>query len=215
MHLKCLVLATIFSTAAASAQCELLKAKQASVMCSSASALAKLGLPEGGSRDTGDHVPASIAKTARDGGCTDFPAGHVVILEKARRHTSIVRTDSLSGDGVMMEAYVANIDFIPFIPPHDAFDDVVQARCPGLMEGIAAAEEPPAADFIASLQPSLRASVNKTLDQDCGADGNCLGRNRPAEIYRRHLEGRWAQFLCSHPSSAVEPNDRSATPLSN
>ena len=212
MRLKCLVLVTMFSTAAASSQAALLMAERASVMCTSATALAKLGLPGGGSRDSASPIPPSIASIVRSGNCTDFPAGHVVILERARLHTSIVRTDSLSGDGVMMEAYIANIDYGPYVPPHDVFDDAIRARCPGLMEGIAA-EEPPASEFIGSLPPPLRSSIDKALDDTCGPDGYCLDRNRPVEIDRRQLQGRWALFLCSHPTIALEPTDRSAPPL--
>ena len=211
MRLKQIGLAALLVVIAVPARAELLRAKQASVMCSSAGALAKLGLPAGGSLDVGDHVSAAIAKIARDGDCTDFPQGSIVILEKARRHTSIVRSDSLSGDGVMIEALVANIDFEPYLPPHDAFYDAIRSQCAGLLDAVAA-EDPPVSAFIASLPPPLRTSLEQSLDQDCGSVNNCW-RDRVDKIDQRHLQGRWANFLRAHPDIAVEPNDRSAVPV--
>ena len=211
MRLRHLVLAAALAAVALPARADLLRARRASVMCTSAGALARLGLPGGGSRDIGDHVPPGIARIARDGGCTDFPEGNVVILMKARAHTSIVRSDSLSGDGVMIEAIVANIDYDPYVPPHNVFYDTIRARCPAMLDGVAA-EDPPREEFISSLPPPLRASIGKTLDENCGVDGNCLKHNRAAEIERRHLDDRWAGFLCSHPGIAVERGDQSAGP---
>ena len=155
MRLISLGLAIVAITIGSPAQANLLRAKRASVMCSWASALAKLGMSGGSSRDIGDHVPPTVAKIARDGGCTDSPPGNIVILEKARAHTSIVRSDSLSGDGVMIEVVVANIDFEPYVPPHTVFYDTIRNQCPNLLQGIAA-EDPPSEDFIESLAPPLR-----------------------------------------------------------
>ena len=212
MRLKHVLCAALLVVIATPARADLLRAKRASVMCASAAALAQLALPEGGSRTVGDHVPPAIDKISHDGNCNDFPEGHVVILERARRHTSIVRSDSLTGDGVMIEVLVANIDYGPYTPPHDAFYDTIRAQCPTLLEGIAA-EDPPREDFIESLPPPLRASISKKLDQNCDHDGNCLKHNIAAEIEQRHLQGRWASFLCAHPSIALEPSDRSSAPL--
>lgn len=209
MRWSCLGLAASLTVVALPARAALLEAKRASVMCVSAGALAKLARPDGGSRDVGDHVPPAIAAIARVGDCTDFPKGHIVILETARGHTSIVRSDSLSGDGVMIEAVVANIDFGPYAPPHTVFTDTIRKQCPGLLDGIAA-EDPPRTAFIASLPPPVRTSIGKALDDTCGPDGACLARTEADEIGRRHLDDRWATFLCAHPADAIEPDDRTA-----
>lgn len=211
MRSTCLALAAVFTAVVLPARAELLRARQASAMCASAGALARLGMPGGGSRNIGDHVLPAVARIARDGNCIDFPEGNVVILEKARGHTSIVRSDSLSGDGVMIEVIVANIDYVPYVPPHSVFYDTIRAQCPGMLEGIAA-EDPPREAFIDSLQPPLRASIGKVLEANCGPDGNCLRHNRAAEIERRHLDARWAGFLCANPKIAIEPNDSSSGP---
>ncbi len=212
MPLKYLICAALLVALARPADADLLRARRASVMCASSAALAQLALPEGGSRDVGDHVPPAIDKIAHDGNCNDFPEGHVVILERARRHTSIVRSDSLTGDGVMIEVLVANIDYGPYTPPHDDFYDTIRAQCPTLLEGIAA-EDPPRNDFIKSLPPPLRASIDKAVDNNCGDQLNCMIRTQADEIEQRHLQGRWAGFLCAHPSIALEPSERSPAPL--
>ncbi len=211
MRLKPIGLAALLAVTASPARADLLRARRASVMCASAGALARLGLPAGGSQDVGDHVPPAIAKIARDGNCTDFPEGSIVILQKARKHTSIVRSDSLSGDGVMIEALVANIDFAPYAPPHDVFYDAIRDRCADLLDGVAA-EDAPVSDFIASLPTPLRTSIENAVGEDCGSVDSCW-RDRVTEIDQRHLDDRWARFLCAHPKIAVEPNDRAAVPV--
>ncbi|MCB8883348.1 hypothetical protein ACELLULO517_24075 [Acidisoma cellulosilytica] len=196
------------------AYAELLQASRASIMCSSASALAKLALPHGGSRDAGDAVPAAINQIARDGDCNEFPKGHLVILEKARKHTSLVRTDSLTGDGVMVEKLVANIDFQPYDAPHDAFSDTVRQKCPQLLDGLTA-EDPPKNQFLNSLAPSLRASINKVVVADAGDSYTLIQNTLESEFYRRQLDARWAAFLCANPKIAIEPNDVNTGPVRN
>ena len=193
------------------ARAEVWRAKHASVMCSSAGALAKLALPNGGSQASGDHVPPAITKIADAGGCIKFPAGQVVILEKNRGHTSIVRTDSGSGDGVMTDVLAANIDFAPYEPPHSPFYDTIRSRCPNLLDGIAA-EDAPTNDFVQTLPPATRHVINQTAEDNCGT-GSCQTRTRADEIQKRHLEGQWASYLCAHPTTAVEPLDRSPSQI--
>ncbi len=111
----------------------------------------------------------------------------------------------------MIEPLVANIDFEPYLPPHDAFYDATRSQCAGLLDAVAA-EDPPVSAFIASLPPPLRTSLEQSLDQDCGSVNTCW-RDRVDKIDQRRLQGRWAKFLCAHPDIAVEPNDRSAVPV--
>jgi hypothetical protein len=212
MWLICFGLSVLLIALASPAQADLLRAKRASFMCSSAGALAKLALPGGGSRDIGVDAPAEVTGIARGGNCIPFYEGHIVSLEKARKRTSIVRSDSLSGDGVMIEVLVANIDYGPYVPPHDVFYDTIRARCPGLLESFAA-EDPPRRQFVESLPPPLRTSIDRAMDDTCGPAGDCLRHASAVEIDRRHLAGQWAAFLCAYPKAAIEPEDQSAGPV--
>ena len=156
----------------ASADAALLRATRPGVMCSSPEALAKLSLPDGSSRTAGSDAPPSVVAIARAGGCTDFPAGNIVMLQTARKNTSIVRSDTLTGDGVLDSFYVANIDYLPYIPPPDPSMDAIRAQCPARLETFAVLGVP-SYDFIESLSRPVREQILKTIDDTCGGAPGC------------------------------------------
>ena len=188
----------LLALTASPAKADLLKAVRTGVMCTSADALAKLALPDGSSRSAAADAPPSINAIAQAGGCIDFPAGNIVVVQAARKNTSIVRSDTLTGEGVLGTFIVPNIDYAPYAPPHDAFNDTIRARCPSKLEALAA-ETPPPSQFIASLPAPLRAEIDKAVDDACGSMGPCMTKQRIAEIGWRQLGQRWADFVCRAP----------------
>ncbi len=188
-----------FSLALApAAKADLLQAVRPGVMCVSADALAKLSLPDGSSRTAAPNVSPAIQVIARDGNCVDFPASNVVILLTARKNTSIVRSDSLSGDGVLETYIIPNIDYAPYAPPHDAFDDAIRARCPAKLDELIVLRSP-TYGFVASLPRPLREQIEKTVDDECGGAPACSSNQRAIEVDKHHLVQRWAEFMCQRP----------------
>ncbi len=167
-------------------------------MCSSPAALAELSLPDGSSRTAGSDVPPSIVTIARAGGCTEFPAGNIVILQAARRNTSIVRSDTLTGDGVLDTFYVANIDYVPYTPPPDPFMNAVRAQCPARIETFAVLGVP-SYEFIEALGQPVREQILKTIDDTCGGASACSSNQQVVEIDKRGLAPQWISFVCRHP----------------
>lgn len=181
----------------AGARAELLQAIRPGVMCMSADALAKLSLPDGSSRGAVPNPSAAIGDLYRQGNCNDYPAGHIVILVKARRNTSIVRSDTLTGDGVMGTEFVANIDFKPYTTPHDSIDDTIRALCPARLDYYAAMDMP-AYGFIQTLPPPIRDAIDNTVENECGVM-SCETIDQVKEIEKRHLEHSWVQYECHQP----------------
>jgi hypothetical protein len=181
----------------AGARAELLQAIRPGVVCMSPGALAKLSLPDGSSRGAVPHPSSVIDDLYRQGDCNDYPAGHIVILVKARRNTSIVRSDTLTGDGVMGTEFVANIDYKPYTPPHDSIDDTIRALCPARLEYYSALDMP-AYGFIQTLPPPIRDSIDNTVENECGMM-SCEIIDQVEEIEKRHLARRWIQYECYQP----------------
>ena len=182
----------------ACADAALLRATRPGVMCSSPAALAQLSLPDGSSRTAGSDAPPSVVAIARAGGCTDFPAGNIVILQTARRNTSIVRSDTLTGDGVLDTFYVANIDYVPYVPPSDPYMDAIRAQCPARLETFAVLGVP-SYEFIESLGQPVREQILKTIDDTCGGAPACTRNQQVVEIDKRRLDPQWISFVCRHP----------------
>ncbi len=180
------------------AEAALLKATRPGVMCVSPEALARLSLPDGSSRTARPDAPSSLVAVARAGGCAEFPGGNVVILQTARKNTSIVRSDTLTGDGVLDTFYVANIDYAPYTPPPDPFMDAIRAQCPARLETLAVLGVP-SYDFIESLSRPVREQIHKTVDDACGGAPGCTEHEQVVEIDKRHLEPQWVGFVCRHP----------------
>ncbi len=180
-------------------------------MCMSADALAKLSLPDGSSRGAGPNPSSAIGDIYRQGNCNDYPAGHIVILVKARRNTSIVRSDTLTGDGVMGTEFVANIDFKPYTTPHDSIDDTIRALCPARLEYYSALDVP-AYGFIQTFghagidEEHVEDVARRTVPQGCQLIGRAGVRTGPSEP-----KGRHGRRLCS--DSLLQRNSGSPSDL--
>jgi hypothetical protein len=80
------------------------------LMCTSATALGALTLPNGSSRTSGSHERPGDATLKQQGGCIDIPLGARVLVQARRRNTTIVMFDSGNGHG--SQTYVTpNIDY--------------------------------------------------------------------------------------------------------
>ena len=193
------ILTLALAAAPAAARADLLRATRPGVMCTSPDALAKLTLPDGSSRSAGNASPAFQA-IADAGGCRDFGVGRTVILLTARRNTDIVRGDTMTGDGVLGDFIVPGIDFAPYTPPHGPFNDTSRARCPASPDKLTVLG-PTTYTFVASLPKQTQAEINHEADVECGdpTTGACLIEARTTAIEKRHLEQRWAEFLCRNP----------------
>lgn len=192
--------ALTLALAAPGAYADMLQATRPGVMCTSPDALAKLTLPDGSSRTTAAHVSPATQAIAQAGGCTDFGAGHVVILLTARKNTDIVRGDTMSGDGVLGNFVVPSIDFGPYTPPHGPFNDTIRAQCPARLEEIEVLG-PASYDFVNSLPKQTQAQIDHEVDAECGDGGSvrCISNAQAVALGRHHLEQRWAEFICRHP----------------
>ncbi len=164
-------------------------------MCASADALAKLSLPDGSSLTAAPNASPTVEAIARAGNCIDFPADNIVILLSVRRNTSVVRSDSLTGDGVLETFIVPNIDYVPYAPPHDEFDDAIRARCPAKLDEVVVLRAP-TSSFVELLPGPLREQVEKAVDHECGGAPVCSSAQRATEVSKRHLVQRWAEFTC-------------------
>ena len=181
------------------ARAEVMQATRAGIMCTSADALAKLSIMHVTTMPpSGAPLPRAADVIATAGGCTGFPQGFVVIVSSKRVNTSIVRADTLTGDGLLGTEIVANVDFAPYSAPHTPFYDTVRARCPARIETMLALG-PPSHAFVDSLPPALRSSIEKSVDDECSERIPCILVQRPEEVIKRHLERPWADFVCSHP----------------
>ena len=95
---------------AAPALADTLVASRPGLMCTSPDALAKLTLRDGSSRAASPGAHPGDKTLKEEGGCIDFAAGANVLLQAARKNTSIVSYDALDGKG--RRAFVVpNIDF--------------------------------------------------------------------------------------------------------
>ena len=100
------VLAVLPGTQALS---DTLIASRPGLMCTSASALATLTLPDGSGRAASPHARAGDAALEQQGGCLAIPNGARATLQTARRNTSIVTFDA--GDGRGPRTFVVpNVD---------------------------------------------------------------------------------------------------------
>lgn len=177
------------------AKADLLRAVRPGVMCASADSLAKLSLPDGSSRTAAPNASPALQAIARAGNCVDFPAGNIVILLTARRNTSVVRSDSLTGDGVLETFIVPNIDYAPYAPPRDEFDDAIRVRCPAKLEEVVVLGAT-TSGFVQSLPGPLREQIEKGVENECGGAPSCSSNQRAVEVSRHHLVQRWAEFTC-------------------
>ncbi len=180
------------------AKADLLRATRPGVMCTSPDALAKLSLPDGSSRTAAPNVPPAVEAIARAGNCVDFPAGNVVMLLTHHNNTSVVRSDTLSGDGVLDTYTIPNIDYAPYSPPADEWDNAIRAQCPAKLEETVVLRDP-MDGFVASLPKPVSDSIDKAIDDQCGGAGPCSVAQRAAEVSKRHLVQRWAAFRCRQP----------------
>lgn len=87
-------------------------AQRPGLMCVSADALARLTLPSGASRSAGPAASPRATALKQAGGCIDIPPAALVVVQAARRNTSVVSYDAHDGQG-MRTFVVANIDFGP------------------------------------------------------------------------------------------------------
>ena len=180
------------------AKADLLRATRPGVMCTSADALAKLSLPDGSSRTAASNVLPAVEAIARAGNCVDFPVGNVVMLLNHRNNTSVVRSDTLSGDGVLDTFIIPNIDYAPYSPPADEWNNAIRAQCPTKLDEIAVLRAP-LGSFVASLPKPVSDSIDKAIDDQCGGAGPCSIVQRAVEVSKRHLVQRWAAFICRRP----------------
>jgi hypothetical protein len=97
---------------AASSQAATLVAVRPGLMCSSPDALARLTMHDGSSRTASARARPEDFDVKRQGGCIDIALGAHVILQEARRQTSIVLFDAEDGRGPR-SYIVPNIDFAP------------------------------------------------------------------------------------------------------
>ncbi len=192
---KAFAIVGLFVVFALPAKADLLRAMRPGVMCTSADALAKLSLPDGSSRTAAPNVSPDVAATARTGGCVDFPVGNIVILLTRHNNTSIVRSDTLTGDGVLDTFIVPNIDYAPYSPPVDEFDNAIRARCPTKLDEVVVLRAP-LGYFIESLPKATRDSIDKAIEDECQGAGPCSISQRAVEVSKRHLVQQWAAFTC-------------------
>ena len=180
------------------ARATLLQAVRPGAICTSPEALAKLTLPDGSSRAAAtNRSPSPAAEAiARAGQCFDFSRGKIVILVTARHNTSIVRADP-SGDGVLVDAVIPNIDFAPHVPRHDPALDLVRAMCPSRLEAFDVLGVP-AYDFIQTLPRATRDQMGKEADDRCGGAPGCTDAAIEDEIRNRHLDRQRVAYACSH-----------------
>ena len=168
-------------------------------MCTSPDALAKLSLPDGSSRTAAANVAPAVQAIARAGNCVDFPVGNVVLLLTHRNNTSVVRSDTLSGDGVLDTFIIPNIDYAPYTPPADEWNTAIRAQCPTKLEETVLLRDP-MDDFVASLPKPVGDAIDKGIEDECGGAAPCSRAQRATEISKRHLVQRWAAFRCRQPS---------------
>ena len=180
------------------ARADMLRATRPGIMCTSADALAKLSLPDGSSRTAASNVPPAVEAIARAGNCVDFPVGNVVILLTRHNNTSIVRSDTLSGDGVLDTFIIPNIDYAPYSPPTDEWDSAIRTQCPAKLEKTIVLRDP-LGNFLESLPKPLSDSIDKAVDDQCSGAGPCSRAQYTVEIGKRHLVQRWAAFMCRQP----------------
>ena len=67
------------------------------------------------------------------------------------------------------------------------------------------AEQSPSESFIVFLAAPLRSSIGEVVDDNCGNLVAFQVRDRAAEIYRRHLQDRWAFFALKGAIEPMEP----------
>jgi len=185
-------LTTVFTLPA---RADLLRSTRAGIMCTSADALSKLSLNDGSSRTSASNVSPAVQAIARAGRCVDFPAGNVVILLTRHNNTSVVRSDTLSGDGVLDTFIVPNIDYAPYSPPPDEFDNAMRSQCPSKFDEVLVLRAP-TYGFVASLPKGIRDDIEKSVESKCEGAPACSSAQRAAEVSTRHLVQRWAAFMC-------------------
>jgi hypothetical protein len=172
----------LFSHAALAAD---LVAIKPGLMCRDPAALAKLTLPDGSSRAAGANARSADAKIKQDGGCIDFPPGARVVLQTARKRTSIVSYDANDGRGVSTFV-VPNIDFSAAAngepdssasngnDPAAKFFAAVNKQCPqqGWNEHLLShTEQGPVDKVYAAMTPAQQAAAQKEADSRCQDSG--------------------------------------------
>ena len=194
-----LILAALLIIAATvqTARARLLKAIRPGVMCASADALAKLTLPDGSSRTAAPNPSPAMQAIADEGNCNEFSKGFVVVLQTARKNTSIVGARLYYGNG-LDTMIVPNVDFAAYAVPRDPFFDVIRARCPDRLEAMVVLG-PPAHAFVDTLPAATRLAIERAVTAECQDYSPCLDMQRPAEVSKRHLDQKWAEFDCAHP----------------
>ena len=114
----------------------------------------------------------------------DFFAGNVVQVQTRHDRTSLVRSDTLSGDGVIEIFTVANVNYAPFTPPNDEFNSALRAQCPTKLEDVVLQRY--ATDyFVATLPRSTQVAIDKAIDDQCGGAAPCAHAQRHEEVRKR------------------------------
>lgn len=181
------------------AQAAVLEATAPGVMCVKADALARLSLPDGSSPLAADNPSAAVQAIATAGECTTFPEHHKVSVITARHNTTIVRSDTLSGDGILGIFIVPNIDFRPYPPTRDPWSEAIQERCPNRLDDLSIRFFR-TSSFIASLPKPVHDKIDTIVSDTCTAGLYCVPNTEADEIEKRHLISRWADYMCRHPS---------------
>ena len=181
------------------AQASVLEAIRPGVMCVKADALAKLSLPDGSSPLAADNPSAAAQAIAAAGECMTFPEHHRVSVVTARANTTIVRSDTLSGDGILGTFIVPNIDFRPYSPTRDPWSEAIQEHCPNRLDDLSIRFFR-TSSFIASLPKPVHDKIDTIVSDTCTAGLYCVPNVEAAEIEKRHLISRWADYMCRHPS---------------
>ena len=181
------------------AQAAILEAIRPGVMCVKADALTKLSLPDGSSPLAVDNPSAAVLAIATAGECTTFPEHHKVSIITARANTTIVRSDTLSGDGILGTFIVPNIDFRPYSPTRDPWSEAIQEHCPNRLDDLSIRFFR-TSSFIGSLPKPVHDKIDAIVSETCTAGLYCVPNVEAAEIEKRHLISRWADYMCRHPS---------------
>lgn len=197
--LRSVVGALLISLITTSAQAAALEATAPGVMCVKADALAKLSLPDGSSPLAADNPSAAVQAIAAAGECTIFPESHKVSVITARTNTTIVRSDTLTGDGILGTFIIPNIDFRPYLPTRDPWSEAIQERCPNRLDDLSIRFFR-TSSFIASLPKPVRDKIDAIVSDTCDVGLYCVPNTEENEIKNRHLISRWADYMCHHPS---------------
>ncbi len=199
--LCCCVVLGWSALAATPAGATLLKNVRPGVMCRSADALAKLTLPDGSSRSAGSNAPLAMKAMATAGGCVDLDGSGVIVLAKdIRKNTSIVSYVDYAGGGDGPQPYyVANVDFVPFAVPKNAFNDELARHCPDKLEPIFVSDNQAVLDimegFEATLSPAVQKKITQVADR-CEMGWRCNYVAGEEAFSKLGLDRQWADYLC-------------------